>query len=155
MTTLSRSSVPAITRKPIVEGWFTMDEAAPSLIGCKCPSCGTFVFPPRSGDCPSPWCESETLEQTLLSRTGRIWSYTENCYAPPLPYVAAEPYEPYALAAVQLEAEGMIVLGKVPSGILASDLHVGMEMQLELDISHRDDEHEYIVYVWAPAGGAK
>jgi hypothetical protein len=91
----------------------------------------------------------------LLSRTGRIWSYTENCYAPPLPYVAAEPYEPYALAAVQLEAEGMIVLGKVPSGILASDLHVGMEMQLELDISHRDDEHEYIVYVWAPAGGAK
>ncbi len=49
----------------------------------------------------------------------------------------------------------MIVLGKVPSGILASDLHVGMEMQLELDISHRDDEHEYIVYVWAPAGGAK
>jgi uncharacterized protein len=69
--------------------------------------------------------------------------------------VASEPYEPYALAAVHLETEGMIVLGKVPTGVLASDLRVGMEMQLELDISHRDDEHEYIVYVWAPAGGTK
>jgi uncharacterized OB-fold protein len=72
-----------------------------------------------------------------------------------LPYVASEPYERYALAAVHLETEGMIVLGKVPTGVLASDLRVGMEMQLELDISHRDDEHEYIVYVWAPAGGTK
>jgi hypothetical protein len=24
-------------------------------------------------------------------------------------------------------------------------------MQLELDVLHRDDEHDYMVYVWAPA----
>ena len=26
-----------------------------------------------------------------------------------------------------------------------------MDMQLELDTLYRDDEHEYLVYVWAPA----
>lgn len=128
-----------------------MDEAAPTLIGCRCPSCGTYVFPPRPGGCPSPVCESETLDPVELSRTGTVWSYTENRYAPPPPYVASDPFEPYALAAVELEAEGLVVLGKVATGVLAADLKVGMPMQLELDVSHRDDANEYVVYVWAPA----
>ena len=140
---------------PIIDGWFTTDEAAPTLIGSRCPLCRTFVFPPRSGDCPNPVCESTSLDPTPLSRRGKIWSYTENRYAPPPPYVASDPYEPYALAAVELEAEGLVVLGRVATGILAVDLKVGMEMQLELDVSHRDDEHEYIVYVWAPAAPAQ
>lgn len=140
-----------LSRVPIIDGWFTDDIAAPTLIGAKCSQCGTFVFPPRSSDCPNPNCDSITLDPTPLSRFGRIWSYTENCYAPPLPYVAAEPYEPYALAAVELAAEGLVVLGRVATGIRAVDLKVGMEMQLELDVSHRDADHEYMVYVWAPA----
>jgi len=140
-----------LSRVPIIDGWFTDDIDAPALIGAKCSQCGTFVFPPRSSDCPNPNCDSITLDPTPLSRFGRIWSYTENCYAPPLPYVAAEPYEPYALAAVELAAEGLVVLGRVATGIRAVDLKVGMEMQLELDVSHRDADHEYMVYVWAPA----
>lgn len=112
------------------------------------------MFPPRNGDCPNPICDSATLEPTTLSRRGTIWSYTENRYAPPPPYVAADPFEPYALAAVELADEGLVVLGRVTTGILAADLKVGMEMQLELDVSHRDAEHEYIVYVWAPAAPA-
>ena len=140
-----------LSRVPIIDGWFTDDIDAPTLIGAKCSQCGTFVFPPRSSDCPNPNCDSITLDPTPLSRFGRIWSYTENCYAPPLPYVAAEPYEPYALAAVELAAEGLVVLGRVATGIRAVDLKVGMEMQLELDVSHRDADHEYMVYVWAPA----
>ncbi|MCU1396868.1 MAG: putative nucleic-acid-binding protein [Ilumatobacteraceae bacterium] len=140
-----------LTRVPIIDGWFTDDPHEPHLIGSKCPQCGTFVFPPRTGDCPNPACESETLEPTPMSRRGKVWSYTENRYTPPAPYVPTDPFEPYALAAVELEAEGIVVLGKVATGILAVDLKVGMEMQLELDVSHRDDEHEYMVYVWAPA----
>ena len=140
-----------LSRVPIIDGWFTDDIDAPTLIGAKCSQCGTFVFPPRSSDCPNPNCDSITLDPTPLSRFGRIWSYTENCYAPPLPYVAAEPYEPYALAAVELAAEGLVVLGRVATGIRAVDLKVGMEMQLELDVSHRDADHECMVYVWAPA----
>ena len=146
-------SASTLTRVPIIEGWFTDDVDAPTLIGSKCPACGTYVFPPRNGDCPSPLCESTTLDPTPISRTGRIWSYTENRYTPPPPYVPTDPFEPYALAAVELEVEGLVVLGKVATGVLAADLKVGMMMQLELDVSHRDAEHEYMVYVWAPVNG--
>jgi uncharacterized OB-fold protein len=140
-----------VSRVPAIEGWFTTDDGAPHLIGGKCTVCGTIVFPPREGACPNPDCDSDSLEPTPLSRRGRVWSYTENHYAPPAPYVAADPFEPYALAAVELADEGIVVLGQVARGVQASDLAVGMAMQLEIDTLHRDDEHEYLVYVWAPA----
>jgi hypothetical protein len=63
--------------------------------------------------------------------------------------------------AVQLEIEGIIVLGQAPKGILATDLKVGMRMQLETDVLYREDGVDYMIYVWAPAvqnevvGGAK
>jgi uncharacterized OB-fold protein len=140
--------------EPIIDGWFTLT-SSPSLIGRRCPQCGTYVFPPRAGGCPSPLCDAAELEPVELSRTGRIWSYTENRYAPPPPYVAADPFEPYALAAVELEAEGLVVLGRVARGVLGADLHVGMPMQLELDVSHREGDVDKLVYVWAPAAPAR
>jgi uncharacterized OB-fold protein len=145
-----------VTRVPAVEGWFTTDADEPRLIGGKCPECTTIVFPPRAGACPNPECDSDTLGPTELSRHGTIWSYTENHYAPPPPYVAAEPFAPYALAAVELTEEGIVVLGQVATGVAAAELHVGMEMQLEIDTLYRDADHEYLIYVWAPAapGGA-
>ena len=83
---------------------------------------------------------------------GRVWSYTENHYAPPPPYVAADPFEPYALAAVELDDEGIVVLGQVAKGVRAADLRVGMEMQL----AHRHvvtttTSTSTLVYVWEPA----
>ena len=65
-----------------------------------------------------------------LSRRGTLWSYTENRYAPPPPYPSPDPFEPFAVAAVELADEGLIVLGKVVEGTLAADLKVGMEMEL-------------------------
>jgi uncharacterized OB-fold protein len=140
-----------VTRVPAVEGWFTIDPREPHLIGARCPACTTIVFPPRGGGCPNPECDSDTLEPTELSRRGRVWSYTENHYAPPPPYVAGDPFEPYALAAVELDDDGLVVLGQVARGVSAADLRVGMAMQLEVDTLYRDDDHEYLVYVWAPA----
>ena len=138
-------------RTPAIEGWFTTVEPY-TLLGARCPACGTYVFPPRSGACPNPGCESMELEPTPLSRKGRVWSYTENHYAPPPPYVAADPFEPYALAAVELETEGLVILGQVAKGVLAKDLTVGMEMEVDLDVLYRDDDGvDHWVWVWAPA----
>ena len=109
------------------------------------------MFPPRTGDCPNPACDSETLEATELSSVGTVWSYAENHYAPPPPYVAADPFEPVALAAVQMELEGLIVLGQVADGVSAADLKVGMPMKLDLGVLYSDDDHDYLVYTWAPA----
>jgi uncharacterized OB-fold protein len=78
-----------------------------------------------------------------------LWSYTENRYQPPVPYPQRDPFEPFAVAAVQLEAEGVIVLGKVVHGTLAADLKVGMEMELTTMRLYVDDDGvERSVYAW-------
>ncbi len=140
-----------LIRVPAVEGWYTTDVEAPHLIGARCTTCATYIFPPRATGCPNPHCSGNDLDQVPLSRQGTIWSYTENQYAPPPPFVAPEPFEPYALAAVTLDAEGIVVLGQVAKGVLAKDLKVGMVMELGIDVLYRDADHEYLVYVWEPA----
>jgi hypothetical protein len=46
-----------------------------------------------------------------LSRCGTLWSYTDNRRTPPAPYVAADPFEPYAIAAVEFADEKLVILG--------------------------------------------
>jgi uncharacterized OB-fold protein len=135
--------------QPVVDGWFTVD-GDPHLIGARCPECRTVVFPPRDGACPNPSCASDELGRVPLSRRGRVWSYTENHYPPPAPYVAADPFEPYALAAVELADEGIVVLGQVAAGVRAADLRVGMEMEVAVQVLSHDDDGDALVYVWTP-----
>jgi uncharacterized OB-fold protein len=142
--------VPAAATQPAIDGWFTTDASGlPHLIGGKCPQCGTYVFPPRANNCPNPACDSDELEPVALSRRGTVWSYTENRYPPPAPYPAADPFEPFAIAAVELADEGLIVLGKVVDGTLAADLRVGMQMELTtMPLFTDDDGTERMVYAW-------
>ncbi len=136
--------------QPAIDGWFATDGSGdPYLIGGKCHQCGTFVFPPRANNCPNPGCDGDDLAQVPLSRRGRLWSYTENRYAPPPPYPSPDPFEPFAVAAVELADEGLIVLGKVVEGTLAADLKVGMEMELTtMPLYVDDDGIERIVHAW-------
>lgn len=137
---------------PAIDGWWSTDEdGAPHLVGARCPGCGTYVFPPRADNCPNPGCGNDVLEPVALSRRGTLWSYTENRYQPPEPYPQADEFEPFAVAAVQLEAEGVIVLGKVVAGTLAADLTVGMPMELTTMPLYVDDEGvQRNVYAWRP-----
>src|SRR5262245_19914890 len=125
------------TARPAVEGWFTTGEA-PRLIGARCPSCGTYAFPPHDGPCPDPACDSESLDRVELSDRGTLWSYTQNHYAPPPPFPAREPFEPYAVAAVELAEEGIVVLGQVVPGVSAAELSVGQPMRLGLTVLDTD-----------------
>jgi len=144
--------VPGSQDPPAVEGWWSFDDSgAPHLLGAKCPRCGTYVFPPREGNCPNPDCAADELHAVALSRRGTLWSYTENRYAPPPPYPSPDPFEPFAVAAVHLAEEGIIVLGKV-DGALAPDLKVGMEMELTTMALYVDDDGvERSVYAWKVA----
>ncbi len=144
------TSVPAASTAPAVEGWFATDESgATHLIGGKCTACATYVFPPRENNCPNPGCDSDTLALVPLSRRGTVWSYTENRYAPPPPYPSPDPFEPFAVAAVELADEGLIVLGKVVEGTLAADLKVGMEMELTTMTLYTDDDGtERTTHAW-------
>ena len=133
--------MPAATTAPAIEGWFATDDAGQThLIGGKCTACATYVFPPRTNNCPNPACDSDVLDPVPLSRRAKVWSYTENRYPPPAPYPAPDPFEPFAIAAVELAEEGLIVLGKVVEGTLAADLQVGMDMELTTTALYTDDE---------------
>lgn len=142
--------VSAPPTQPAIDGWFATDGSGGAyLIGGKCHQCGTYVFPPRANNCPNPACDGDDLAQVPLSRRGTLWSYTENRYAPPPPYPSPDPFEPFAVAAVELADEGLIVLGKVVEGTLAADLKVGMEMELTtMPLYTDDDGTERIVHAW-------
>ena len=140
----------AKTRAPAVEGLFTLDETEPRLIGGRVPGTGSYFFPRHTAGA-DPSVGPVALEEVLLSRRGRVWSYTTSHYQPPPPFVpAAEPFEPITIAAVELEAEKMVVLGQCPAGVTPDDLEVGMEMELMLDVLYSDDDCDYLVYKWRP-----
>jgi uncharacterized OB-fold protein len=135
---------------PAIDGWYTMNADAPQLIGTRCSGCGTYFFPKQSTYCKNPDCDSSEFEEVELSRTGKIWSYTNACYQPPEPFVAPDPFEPYALAAVELEEEQMVILGQVADGLGVEDLKVGMPMELVLETLHEDEEDTKIIWKWRP-----
>lgn len=137
---------------PIIEGWFTLDEAEPALLGSRCTSCGTYYFPKQGNFCRNPACEGEEFEEVPLSRKGKLWSFTNACYQPPEPYVAADPFVPYAIAAVQLEREQMMVLGQVVSGVGVEALKAGMDMQLVLE-DVPGEGGERVTWKWQPVEG--
>ena len=139
-------------RVPAVEGWFTTGDGAqaPALLGSRCDECGTFAFPAESGYCRNPDCESSSFETVELSRRGRIWSYTDARYQPPPPYVAADPYEPFCIAAVELDAEKLVVMGQVVDGVTMDDLSVGDEVELVVDTLYHEDGTDYLVWKWRP-----
>ncbi|MFL3654290.1 MAG: Zn-ribbon domain-containing OB-fold protein [Halioglobus sp.] len=134
---------------PAVEGWHTMT-AKPHLIGTQCKGCGTYFFPKQSDYCRNPDCESTEFDEVELSRTGHIWSYTNACYKPPAPFVAHEPFVPYAIAAVQLETEQMVILGQVIGGLTVDELKVGMPMELVLEPLHETDNDIKVTWKWQP-----
>ena len=118
---------------PLLPGWYTLDAKAPALLGARCRACGTYYFPKQVTFCRNPACNGEAFEEVPLSRTGKLWSWTNACYAPPEPFLAPEPYEPFAIAAVELAKEKMIVLGAVVKGVTVAQLKGGMQMELALE----------------------
>lgn len=141
------------TRVSAMAAWFDVDGERPRLIGSRCRRCRSYFFPRESFACRNPRCQASELEDVPLSTTGTLWSFTDNHYAPPAPYVAPDPFEPYGVAAVELADEKMVVLGQVATGTPTGALAVGMRMELVADTLYADDEHEYLVWKWRPVGG--
>ena len=54
------------------------------------------------------------------------------------------------IAAVELEKESMVICGQMMPGIEISDMQVGMEVQVALDVLYEDDESQYLVWKWEP-----
>lgn len=139
------------TRVPAVAGWLNIDPARPRLLGSKCTKCGSVFFPRESVRCQNPACGGREFAEAELSPRGKVWSYTNAGYQPPEPYVPrSKPFKPFAIAAVELEAEKMVILGQVVDSVDVADLKVGMEMELVLDTLLEDETTETITWKWKP-----
>ncbi|MFN8016619.1 MAG: OB-fold domain-containing protein [Acidimicrobiales bacterium] len=143
----------APTRVPALgaEGWFTPDDPEPALLGLRCTTCGTYVFPKADFGCPNPACTGLEFDEVRLSRFGTVWSYTDARYQPPPPYVVpTDEHEPFCIAAVELAEEGLVVMGQVVPGITVDDLRVGQRMELVVDVLYAEGDTEHLIWKWKP-----
>ncbi len=140
-------------RVPAIEGWFTTDTRQPHLLGSRCKRCKSYFFPKEALFCRNPGCAGTEFEEVPLSRTGKIWSFTTNHYAPPAPYVSPDPFVPYTVTAVELTEEKMVVLGQLAAGVDPKSLKVGMNVEIVLDALYEDEQSEYLVWKWKPVSG--
>lgn len=141
---MSTTSVPAI------DGWFTTTDE-PRLLGTRCTLCRTVFFPKASGFCRNPACRGREFDEVELSRTGTVWSYTDAQYQPPPPYIPPSgEYEPFALAAVELADEQVVILGQVAKGFGVDDLSVGATVELVIEPLYELDGVEHLIYRWKP-----
>lgn len=149
MSTAAESRVPAVT------GWFDENlPGGPALLGSRCSHCGTLAFPPASSFCSNPDCVGGRFEVVPLSRTGTVWSSTDARYQPPPPYVCpTEEHQPFAIVAVELEAERLVVLGQVVAGLGVDDVPVGSSVELVVDeLFTQEDGTVVTVWKWRPLG---
>ena len=139
-------------RVPIVDGLFQETaEGSGHLLGGRCPTCGGTFFPKQWSFCRNPSCGGAPLDDVELSTQGTLWSFTDNRYAPPPPFPASEPYEPYGVAAVELGEERMVVLGQLARGTDVATLAVGDAMELVIEAHSEDDEAVRTVWKWRRA----
>ena len=88
--------------RPIAEGVWTAEQP-PRLIGGRDRQTGRIVFPMPGGG------EAERFDPVPLSREGTIWSWTVQRFAPKAPpYAGPQPFEPFALAYVELAGEVIV-----------------------------------------------
>ncbi len=138
------------TAVPAVDGWFTTD-AEPRLLGTRCSACGTVTFPRSEGFCRNPACRGREFDDVELSRRGTVWSYTDAQYQPPPPYIPpGEEHVPFAIAAVELADEQMVVLGQVADGYTVDDLSVGATVELVVEPLYSADGVDHLIYRWRP-----
>ena len=96
------------------------DEGGPYLVGGKCTSCQAVFFPLQS-ICPR--CTERQIEETSLSRKGKLYTYTEVFQKPP-DYDGPVPY----LIGRVLLPEGVFVLSQLKGK--KEELRINLEMEL-------------------------
>jgi uncharacterized OB-fold protein len=136
-------------RIPAVEGVFTWPSDDPHFIASRCKTCGTVSFP-KSGVCRNPKCKNKLdVEEILLSRRGKLMTYTQINYQPPPPYVSPEPFIPFAIGEAGFP-EGIAILGQL-TGCKYEDLEIGMEVEMVVEKLFEDkDGNEVVAWKFRP-----
>ena len=80
-----------------------------------------------------------------------MWSFTDAQYQPPPPYVSpSDPYRPFVLAAVELDVDGLVVLGQMVEDCTADTVAVGQPVELVIEPLLETDDAVQLVWRWRP-----
>lgn len=132
----------------VVEGLFTDGPDGAQLLGSRCATCDTPYFP-RSGICHNPECDHSDVQDATFGGRGTLWSYSIQSYPPPPPARYDEPYEPYALGVVDLDA-GIRVVGRMAVDD-PSTLKVGESVTLVIGpLCHDEDGSAPLSWMFEP-----
>lgn len=139
-------------QKPIGPNVFTEGDA-PQLIGGQCSDCTAVTFPNQSR-CPR--CGTQTMEELLLPRRGKVIAWTTQGFPPVFPYAGdptAKNFETYGIAVVQLDD-----VVRVEARLTENDpekLDFGMDVELQLVPFYTDaDGDEIMTFAFAPVGAS-
>ena len=130
---------------PELPDLFTWTDDGVRLVSAKCNSCGTYFFP-ASHHQHRPGCSREGMEDVLLSKRGKLATYTVQHYMCPPPFNATDDFAPYGVAMVDLP-EGISVAGIVVDSDLDT-LEIGQEMETTACALRQDDEGRNVC-TWA------
>lgn len=142
--------------RPIMigEGLFVVPSSPseePHLLGRKCRNCGEVFFPPRR--CCRR-CSSQDMEELVLSRIGKLYSFTVVRKTPPGSLTKA----PYFVGTVELpEGERINTLLTNCDPDNPDSLKIGDEMELVVDVIGKDEVSGQEVLGWKfrPSGASK
>jgi uncharacterized OB-fold protein len=97
----------------------------PRLAGSRCAACAAVTFPAQAS---CPCCTGTDTAELLLPRTGTLWSFTVQAFAPKSPYLAADgPPAPFGVGYVDL---GEVLVEARLVATSAEELALGMAMEL-------------------------
>jgi uncharacterized OB-fold protein len=128
---------------PVVKGLFTWPSDDPRFIARRCQSCGEVFFPARDF-CANPACNGTDMEEILLSKKGKLYGYTIQCYPPPRPFVPATPFVPFGIGLVEFP-EGIRICGQMIDCQPEKDLELGMDVEMVIERLDEDKEGNEIV----------
>jgi len=138
-----------LKRVPITEGIFTtplFPSDQVSLKGCRCQNCNEVLWGKRSV-CEN--CSSEDLEDIVLSRRGRLYTYTISGHRPAGDYKGPDPFVPFGQGLIELP-EGL----RIVAPLTVNDprqLKIGMEMELLVEkLYENEDGNEVMAFKFKP-----
>lgn len=97
------------------------DEPQPHLLGARDTN-GKILFPIPEGE------SAEDIEIIKLSRSGTLWSYTQQEFRPKPPYDGPEDFKPFIVGFVELPNEIIVESHIVETSL--DQLQLGMRMEL-------------------------
>ena len=130
---------------PAYPGLFTWADDGVRIQSAKCNTCGTYFFPAGHAQ-HRPGCSREGVEEVLLTKNGKLATYTIQHYMCPPPFKTMGDITPYGLAVVEFP-EGISVAGLVVDSDLDA-LKIGLDMETTTFTLYQDEDGNDVV-TWA------